>query len=122
MADELSVRQWLERYGDWVGMSQFIAVMVASVIGFMQRSKGLAIFFTHVAAAVSSLVLFMGGVGWGYGIIFMSVASGVAGGALGMVLFRFLITLSDRLDREKENIAGRVVDSLPIPGEKHEPR
>lgn len=116
--DDPSVRQWLERYGDWLGMSQLIGLMVASVIGFMQRSKGLAMFFTHVATSVCGIVLFIGGVSLGYGVIFVTVSSSVVSGALGMVLFRLLISISDKIDRDKERIAGRVVDSVPLPGAK----
>lgn len=113
-----SVRQWLERHGDWLAASQLIGLMVASVIGFMNRSKGMAVLFTHVAASVSGLVLYIGILSLGYSKITAAMAAGVIGGALGMVLFRLLISISDKIDRDKDKIAGRIVDAVPIPGEK----
>lgn len=114
MPDEMSLRQWLERYGDWLGFSQLIALMVGSVIGFMQRSRGLAILFSHVAASVTGIVTFTGGISWGYGVVFVAVSSGVVGGGLGMALFRILLSVSDRLDKRRDEIADKLIDKVSL--------
>lgn len=116
MPDDITVRQWFERYGDWFAFSQLIALMVGSVIGFRQRSRGLAILFTHISASVVAIICFMAGIGQGYGTILVSISAGVIGGGLGWVLFGLLITLSDRLDKRREEIADKVINKVPIIG------
>lgn len=114
MSDELSVRQWIERYGDWLGVSQLLGLMVASVISFMQGVRGAAVLFSHFASSVASICLFVGGVAMGYSLILDAIGSAVLGGALGMALFRLLISISDRIDRRREVIAEDLVDRAEI--------
>jgi len=117
--DDVSLRQWLLHYGDWLGAAEIIAVMVGSVIGFMQNTRGMAILFSHFASSVTTLVVFMIGAGYfDYNTIFMSPTAGVVGGALGMVSFRLLISISDKIDARRGEIADKIVDRIPTMEEK----
>lgn len=107
---DMSVRQWLERYGDWLGVSQIIGLMVASVVAFMQSTRGLAVLFSHFASSVASICLFVAGLELDYPVVDVSIASAVGGGALGMALFRLLVSISDRIDKRREAIAEDLVD------------
>lgn len=120
MNDDVSLRQWLTHYGDWLGASEIIALMVGSVIGFMQSTRGMAILFSHFASSITTLVVFMVGAGYfDYSSVFMSPTAGVIGGALGMVAFRLLINISDKIDSRRSEIAENIVDRIPTVGEHH---
>lgn len=124
MNDDVSLRQWLFHYGDWLGAAEIIALMVGSVIGFMQSTRGMAILFSHFASSITTLVVFMIGAGYfDYSTVFMSPTAGVVGGALGMVSFRLLISVSDKIDARRGEIAEKIIDRIPTMEEKrHDPK
>lgn len=42
MNNDPTVHEWLARYGDWLAAAEFLALLSASVTGFVQRIKGMA--------------------------------------------------------------------------------
>jgi hypothetical protein len=121
MNDDPSVREWLARYGDWLLSAEFIALLSASVAGFVQRVKGMAMFVSHVASGVATVVLFVIGTAYfQHSDILVAVSAGTLGGAAGMALFRMLVKIADRLETRSSDIADKIIakGSAFLPGGK----
>jgi len=100
----------LSRYGDWLATAEFVALLSASVAGFITRVKGMAMFVSHVASGVATLALFTGGVAYfQHSDILVAVSSGTLGGAIGMSLFRLMVKIADRLEVRSGDIADKLI-------------
>src|SRR5262249_24818934 len=103
----------------WLATAEFIALLSASVAGFITRVKGMAMFISHVASGVATIVLLVVGITYvSHNDILVAVSSGTLGGAVGMGLFRFMLKVADRLEARSGDIADKLIDkgSALIPG------
>jgi hypothetical protein len=106
----VSLREWLLLHWDDLIATEFMAVVVAALVGFFKRSTGMAVFVSCTAATVLVLMLFPLLSSWGYDWRTLVTVLGPGAGLFAVVLFRIAIKIADRLEARDAEVADKLIN------------